>query len=78
MPQAKTTHPTISDVALALATRQRSERSTTTHIERVAKGEIRFSVDVTDPSHENSVKLAVATAKMLDAEFPPPQNGEGK
>lgn len=63
-------HPTLSDVALALATRQKSERSCTVHVERVAKGELRFAFDLTDPDPEYALKTAIASVDVLRSTYP--------
>jgi hypothetical protein len=72
--------PAVSDIALALATRQPREKSTETTITNDnAKHVPHTTVKVTDPDSEESFGTAVRLFKLALAEFGDPrQNGEEK
>ena len=64
-------HPTLSDVALALATRQRSERmfeATVTNAN--AKGENHVTVHAADPDPEWVLKVVANGTDVLRAKYP--------
>lgn len=76
MPQAKRQHPTLSDVALALATR-RSDPVSKVSLSLNAKGDVQIEVDVTDPDPKVAADQASKLFDVLRAKYPR-QNGEGK
>ena len=69
-------HPTLSDVALALATRQRSERMAEATVSNAnAKSAWQVTVHVSDPDPEWVLKTTQGMTDFLVAEYPPPENG---
>lgn len=73
-PVAKRTHPTLSDVALALATR-RSDPTTKIELSLNAKGDVQISVDVTDVSPDAAARKAADLFDVLRGKYPR-ENGE--
>lgn len=70
-------HPTISDVALALATRNRSESLTkVTLSDANAKGIVQVTVDVTDPDPKKAATTALNLYATCRAEHPRENGGE--
>lgn len=71
MTAPKRQHPTLSDVALALATKQRSEKQTKiTLSDANAKGHVQVTVDVTDPDPLIASKTAGDLYETLRAKYP--------
>ena len=62
-------HPTLSDVALALATR-RSDPTSKVELSLNAKGDVQISVDVTDPDPKLAADQASALFDVLRAKYP--------
>ena len=62
-------HPTLSDVALALATR-RSDPTSKVELSRNAKGDVQISVDVTDTDPEVAAAKAADLFDVLRARYP--------
>jgi hypothetical protein len=69
-------HPTLSDVALALATR-RSDPLSKVSLSLNAKGDVQIEVDVTDPDPKAAAKAAGDLFDVLRAKYPR-QYGEVK
>ena len=69
MPQARRQHPTLSDVALALATR-RSDPVSKVELSRNAKGDVQISVDVTDTDPKAAAEKASDLFDVLRAKYP--------
>ena len=69
-------HPTVSDVALALATR-RSDPLSKVSLALNAKGDVQIEVDVTDPDPKAAAEKARDLFKVLRGEFPR-ENGATK
>lgn len=69
-------HPTISDVALALATR-RSEPTSSVKITRNAKGDIQYEVDVTATTAQEAFDVAATVEAQLSELYPRAENGNG-
>jgi len=74
MPEPRRQHPTLSDVALALATR-RSDPTSKVSLSLNAKGDVQIEVDVTDPDPTVAAKQAGDLFDVLRAKYPR-QNGE--
>jgi hypothetical protein len=62
-------HPTVSDVALALATR-RSDPVSKVELALNAKGDVQISVDVTDPDPKVAAEQASKLFDVLRAKYP--------
>ena len=62
-------HPTLSDVALALATR-RSDPTSKVALTWNAKGDVQIEVDVTDPDPKVAAKSAGDLFDVLRAKYP--------
>jgi hypothetical protein len=62
-------HPTLSDVALALATR-RSDPVSKVSLSLNAKGDVQIEVDVTDPDPKAAAKSAGDLFDVLRAKYP--------
>lgn len=73
-PVAKRQHPTLSDVALALATRRSDPVSKVSISDANAKGTRQLTVEVADPdakvAAEKSLNLYRVTRAALDADAP--------
>ena len=67
-------HPTLSDVALALATR-RSDPTSKVALTLNAKGDVQIEVDVTDTDPKKAADSAAALFDVLRAKYPR-ENGE--
>lgn len=76
MARVRSQHPTLSDVALALATR-RSDPTSKVSLSLNAKGDVQIEVDVTDPDPKVAADQASKLFDVLRAKYPR-QNGEGK
>lgn len=62
-------HPTLSDVALALATR-RSDPVSKVELSLNAKGDVQIAVDVTDPDPKVAAEQASNLFDVLRAKYP--------
>jgi hypothetical protein len=62
-------HPTVSDVALALATR-RSDPASKVSLSLNAKGDVQIDVDVTDPDPKVAADAASRLFDVLRAKYP--------
>lgn len=62
-------HPTLSDVALALATR-RSDPMSKVELSLNAKGDVQISVDVNDPNPTVAATEAADLFDVLRARYP--------
>jgi len=62
-------HPTLSDVALALATR-RSDPTSKVELSLNAKGDVQISVDVNDPDPKIAADTASKLFDVLRAAYP--------
>lgn len=72
-------HPTISDVALALATRNPRDTQTKVSIsDENAKGVVQIGVEVTDPDPLKAAKWAADLYRSLRAEWPAANGAEAK
>jgi hypothetical protein len=69
-------HPTVSDVALALATR-RSDPVSKVELSLNAKGDVQISVDVTDPDPKVAAEQASKLFDVLRAKYPRVNGAEG-
>jgi hypothetical protein len=69
-------HPTISDVALALATKRPSEPVSKVSLTRNAKGDTQIEVDVSHVDPAEAAKVAAALYDILGAQYPR-ENGNG-
>ena len=69
-------HPTVSDVALALATR-RSDPLSKVSLSLNAKGDVQIEVDVTDTDPKAAADTASKLFDVLRAKYPR-ENGETK
>ena len=69
-------HPTLSDVALALATR-RSDPTSKVSLSLNAKGDVQIDVDVTDTDPAVAAQRAADLFDTLRARYPR-ENGETK
>ena len=67
--QPKTNHPTLSDVALALATR-RTDPVSKVSLSLNAKGDVQIDVDVSDLSPKAAAEQASALFDVLRAKYP--------
>jgi hypothetical protein len=65
----KRQHPTLSDVALALATR-RSDPLSKVSLSLNAKGDVQIEVDVTDPDAKVAADAASKLFDVLRAKYP--------
>jgi hypothetical protein len=65
----KRQHPTLSDVALALATR-RADPLSKVSLSLNAKGDVQIEVDVTDPDPALAAKQAADLFDVLRAQYP--------
>lgn len=74
-PPRKSTHPTISDVALALAQRSSPPQSKV-GLERVRTGEWTIAVEVGSTDARVAKETAKVLALELDEEFPRTNGGE--
>jgi hypothetical protein len=70
-------HPTVSDVALALATR-RSDPLSKVSLSLNAKGDVQIEVDVTDPDPKAAAEKARDLFNVLRTEYPREPNGGAK
>jgi hypothetical protein len=73
-PVAKRQHPTLSDVALALATR-RADPLSKVELSLNAKGDVQIAVDVTDADPALAAKQAADLFDVLRAQYPRGENG---
>jgi len=62
-------HPTLSDVALALATR-RSDPTSKVELSLNAKGDVQIAVDVTDVDPKKAAQEAMHLFDVLRAKYP--------
>ena len=69
MAEQRRQHPTLSDVALALATR-RSDPTSKVELSLNAKGDVQISVDVTDPNPKVAADQASKLFDVLRAKYP--------
>lgn len=76
-PVAKRQHPTLSDVALALATR-RSDPLSKVELSLNAKGDVQIAVDVTDPDPAVAAQQAADLFDVLRTRYPRENGGETK
>lgn len=76
-PVGKRQHPTLSDVALALATR-RSDPLSKVSLSLNAKGDVQIEVDVTDPDPATAAKQASDLFDVLRAQYPRENGGPSK
>jgi len=77
-PKPRTAHPSVSDIALALANR-RSDPVQTVALTRNAKGDVQITVDVTGGDVKQCGRLAEAEFKRLSRVFPlSPAQREGQ
>ena len=70
----KVAHPTISDVALALATR-RSDPASKVSLSLNAKGDVQIDVDVSDPDPKVAAEQASRLFDVLRAQYPRENGG---
>jgi hypothetical protein len=77
MSEPRRQHPTLSDVALALATR-RSDPLSKVSLALNAKGDVQIEVDVTDPDPKAAAKAAGDLFDVLRAKYPREPNGGAK
>lgn len=63
-------HPAVSDIALALAQRPRSEPVSTVSLTLNAKGDVQITVDVDDPDPTAAAKVAQDVFDVLCAKYP--------
>lgn len=68
-PNNRLPHPTLSDVALALATR-RSDPVSKVELSRNAKGDVQISVDVTDTDPKVAAEKAADLFDVLRTKYP--------
>ena len=76
-PPSRRQHPSLSDVALALATR-RSDPLSKVSLALNAKGDVQIEVDVTDPDPKVAAKAAGDLFDVLRAKYPREPNGGAK
>lgn len=76
MPTPKTHRPSVSDIALALATR-RSDPVSKVELSLNAKGDVQIGVDVSDADPAVAAQRARDIFNTLRAEYPR-ENGAGK
>ena len=76
MPTPKTHRPSVSDIALALATR-RSDPVSKVSLSLNAKGDVQIEVDVNDADPKVAAEKARDLFNVLRAEYPR-QNGATK
>lgn len=69
MPTPKTHRPSVSDIALAMATR-RSDPVSKVSLSRNAKGDVQIEVDVSDVDPGNAAKVAADLFDVLRAKYP--------
>jgi capsular polysaccharide biosynthesis protein len=69
-PKPRTPHPTLSDVALALATRRSEPTSTVKISDANAKGHVQIDVAVSDPDPKQAAKIAGDLYDVLRAKYP--------
>lgn len=69
MPTPKTHRPSVSDIALAMATR-RSDPTSKVELSRNAKGDVQISVDVTDTDPQVAAQRAADLFDVLRAKYP--------
>jgi hypothetical protein len=72
----RTPHPTISDVAMQLATKRPSEPVSKVSLTRNAKGDTQIEVDVSHVDPAEAAKVAAALYDVLSAQYPR-ENGNG-
>lgn len=68
-------HPTLSDVALALAVR-RSDPLSKVSLSLNARGDVQIDVDVTDPDPKVAADKASGLFNVLRAQYPRENGGE--
>lgn len=76
MPTPKTHRPSVSDIALAMATRH-SDPVSKVELSLNAKGDVQISVDVTDADPSIAAQRSRDIFNTLRAEYPR-ENGAGK
>lgn len=69
--------PAVSDIALALAQRPRSEPVSTVSLTLNARGDVQITVDVDDPNPVQASKVAADLFDVLCAKYPRKENGGG-
>ena len=69
MPTPKTHRPSVSDIALAMATR-RSDPVSKVELSLNAKGDVQIAVDVTDTDPATAAKQAADLFDVLRAKYP--------
>lgn len=74
-PADKPRHPAVSDIALALAQRPRSEPTSSVSLTLNAKGDVQIVVDVTDTDPTLAAGVAGDIFDVLRAKYPR-ENGE--
>ncbi len=62
--------PSVSEIALALAQRPRSEPVSTVQLSLNAKGDVQITVDVDDPDPTMAAKVAQDVFDVLCAKYP--------
>ena len=77
MPTPKTHRPSVSDIALAMATRRPSDPVSKVELSLNAKGDVQIAVDVNDADPANAAKVAADLFDVLRAKYPR-ENGATK
>ena len=67
--------PSVSEIALALAQRPRSEPVSTVALTLNARGDVQIQVDVDDPDPAQAAKVAGDIFDALVAKYPRKENG---
>ena len=70
MPTPKTHRPSVSDIALAMATRRPSDPVSKVELSLNAKGDVQIAVDVNDSDPANAAKVAADLFDVLRAKYP--------
>jgi hypothetical protein len=67
--------PSVSEIALALAQRPKSDPVQTVKLARISSGEVTIGVDVNDASVTTAAKVASDTFDVLCAKYPRSNGG---
>ena len=70
MPTPKTHRPSVSDIALAMATRRPSDPVSKVELSLNAKGDVQIGVDVNDSDPASAAKVAADLFDVLRAKYP--------
>jgi len=76
MPPKPPHRPSVSEIALALAQRPRSEPVSTVALSLNARGDVQIQVDVDDPDPTMAAKVAQDVFDLLVAKYPRKDNGQ--